>query len=74
MLRRLGLSASGYYNFLKDRKAKARTKKAAVQRRMVEVFHKTNGTIGSVMMMDFLAWQGVSYSITTIKKYMKELH
>ncbi len=40
---------------------------------MVKIYHERSGTVGARMMRDILALNGIDYSITTVKKYYREL-
>ncbi|WP_407925782.1 IS3 family transposase [Erysipelothrix aquatica] len=59
---------------MKQRRAPYYEQKAKVQHFISESFHKSNGTMGAKMMSYYCANYGYSYSLLTIRKYMKELN
>ena len=59
---------------MKQRKAPYYEQKAKVQRFISESFHRSNGTMGAKMITFYCANHGYSYSLTTIRKYMKEFN
>ena len=67
---------NGYYNYLKDRKHEYRSEKAAIQRKIVEVYHENEGTWGYRMIHDYLVLApfNVLRAPLTIYKYMCELN
>lgn len=65
---------NAYYNFLKGRKESYLQEKVKVQKKMVKLYHENNGTVGAVMMSDYLKLNGNSYSVTTVRRYMQELN
>lgn len=73
LLRKFNICPNAYYNFLKDRKVAYREQKAKTQRKIVEVYHQTNGVPGYRMMRNLLVPYGLKYCNATIYKYMLEL-
>jgi len=73
LLRKFNLSPNAYYNFLKNRKSNYHAKKAKVQRKIVEIYHDSNGIPGYRMMRELLKRKNYRYSNPTIYKYMNEL-
>lgn len=69
-LRRLSLYPNAYYNYRKHRKANYYAKKAEVQKKIDEIYHKHNGIDGYCSMTSYLKREGYSYSTATIHKYM----
>lgn len=72
-MQKFNLSPNAYYNYLKGRKSNYHAQKVKTQRKMVEIYHDTNGTPGYRMMRDLLEQRNYKYSNPTIHKYMKEL-
>lgn len=72
-MKRFCISASAYYNYLKQRKQKYYEMKAETLRYIVETFHLSNGTMGVEMMHRYLRNHGKQYCLGTIRKYMGEL-
>jgi len=70
---RTSIAPYAYYNFLKDRKAAYREQKAKTQRKIVEIYHHTNGVPGYRIMRDLLVPYGLKHCNATIYKYMLEL-
>ena len=72
----MGVYPNGYYNYLKDRKHEYRSEKAAIQRKIVEVYHENEGTWGYRMIHDYLVLApfNVLRAPLTIYKYMCELN
>ena len=70
----LKVSTNAYYNYLKQRKTPYYEQKAKVQRFISESFHRSNGTMGSKLTTFYCANHGYSYSLRTIRKYMKDLN
>lgn len=58
---------------MKDRKAEYREEKAKTQRKIVELYHKANGTPGYRFMRNLLIPHKFNYSYSTIYRYMIEL-
>lgn len=67
------MSPNGYYNYLKNRKKEYRETKAKVQRKIVKIYHATNGIPGYRMMRDLLEKYDYDYCNQTIYTYMQEL-
>ncbi|WZU01391.1 hypothetical protein MGH68_18500 [Erysipelothrix sp. D19-032] len=74
LCRKFKVSTNAYYNYLKQRKTPYYEQKAKVQRFISESFHRSNGTMGVKMMSYYCANHGYSYSLPSIRKYMKELN
>ncbi len=68
------MSTNAYYNYLKQRKAAYSEKKAEVQRFISISFHQSKGTMGAKMMRDYCANLGYPYSLSTVRKYMREMN
>ncbi len=73
MFRKLDISPNGYYQYLKQLKQEYYENKACIQRIISQVYHDRSGTIGRVMMKEYLCNEGYQISLTTVKKYMREL-
>lgn len=73
LLGKFNMSPTAYYNYLKDRKREYRDHKAAIQRRMVEIYHAESGVPGYGQMRDYLALENIIISRLTSHYYMKEL-
>ena len=75
LLKRIGISPNGYFNYLKHTKAEYRIKKQEIHKEIKSIYHELNGIIGHRSMRVFLARKGICLSKTTVQKYMnKELH
>ena len=75
LCRHFGISATGYYNYLKDKKSEYREQRKIVFERIKYIFYNNNRTVGHRGMKVFLARYGIYLSKTTVHKYMnKELN
>lgn len=73
-MKRCGVYANGYYNYLRNAKQKYRQTKESIQNKIKDIFHSTGGIVGHRGMVIFLTRDGIRGSKTTIHKYMnKEL-
>ena len=70
LLRRLGIFSNAYYNYLKDRKAGYRRKKAKLLTCITETYHERKVIPGYRLMTVLLKNKGISISGTTCHKYM----
>ena len=61
------------YNYLKDRKAGYRKRKAAILEKIEEIYHKYHGKPGHRMMQSFLKKEGIFVSKTMVQKYMNRI-
>lgn len=74
MLKRCGVYANGYYNYLRNTKRDYHQTKQAIKNKIKDIFHSTGGIVGHRGMVIFLARDDIKLSKTTVHKYMnKEL-
>lgn len=74
LLKRCGVYANGYYNYLKNTKRDHHQNKKSIKDKIKDIFHATGGIVGHRGMVIFLAREGIRLSKTTVHKYMnKEL-
>lgn len=74
MLKRCGVYANGYYNYLRNTKRDYHQSKQAIKNKIKDIFHSTGGIVGHRGMVIFLARDDIKLSKTTVHKYMnKEL-
>lgn len=75
LCRHFGISANGYYNYLKNKKSEYYEQREAIYERIKYIFYNNNRTIGHRGIKVFLARYGIYLSKTTVHKYMnKELN
>ena len=72
LLKRCGVYANGYYNYLKNTKCDYYQSKKLVKDRIKDIFHSTGGIVGHRGMIIFLAREGIKLSKTTVHKYMNQ--
>ena len=72
LLKRCGVHANGYYNYLKKTKRDYYQSKKLVQDRIKDIFHSTGGIVGHRGIIIFLAREGIKLSKTTVHKYMNQ--
>lgn len=66
----MNICPTAYYNYLKNRKAAAIAKKAAIQAVISEIYHEHKGVDGYRSMQVYLARRGIKLSKITTHKYM----
>ncbi|MEG1086200.1 MAG: hypothetical protein RSD88_07775 [Anaerovoracaceae bacterium] len=75
LCRHFGISATGYYNYLKDKKSEYREQRKIIFERIKYIFYDNNRTVDHRGIKVFLARHGIYLSKTTVHKYMnKELN
>ena len=73
LLRRFHICPNAYYNYRKHRKADYYALRDEVLSEITDIYHKHHGVIGYRSMQVYLKREGISYSRTTIHKYMNIL-
>lgn len=74
LLRRCGVYANGYYNYLKNTKRDYHQNKKTIKDKIQDILHSTGGIVGHRGMGIFLGREGINLSKTTVHKNMnKEL-
>lgn len=73
LLTRLKICPNAYYNYRKRRKADYYAHRDEVLTEITNIYHEHHGVTGYGSMQVYLGRDGISYSPTTIHKYMNKL-
>ena len=70
LLKRLNISKTAYYNFLKNKKSNYLKLKNTLLKRIEEIYHKHKGAYGYRYIKKFLEDENIFLSYTTVHKYL----
>ena len=73
LCKKLNISPSSYYNYLKFRKHKYYIKQEKILEKIKYIYKKHKGTVGHRFMQVLLARYGIKLSKTTVHKYMNKI-
>ena len=73
LCKKINISPSSYYNYLKFRKNKYYIRKEKIFEKIKYIYEKHKGTVGHRFMKILLERYGVKLSKTTVHKYMNKI-